>query len=353
MNYPENTIIELNKHVINFDNDIKDIQAVEKKINKWINRGIDIGTALTPLNLQIEKWNNKMDTLLSNFKNNILLLKDIDDRIKNEQISKIEDLDIFPDNLEKWNHLFDVYKSVLENLKQDTIILYDIEEHIKKYNKLGVELGDAITKINNQNNNIINTINNSMLELKKLIEEVKLESGKISDDNVDEIIQNKYWAFYEKINVDSESFSIYLDKSYWNSQDDGIDILNHTQLNYINRRSVIYNSSIGEVQVHSNPQNPIKYIYYGHSKDQLIKLNIRENQWGSYYVDSGNCMIQVYFGSTQIMENGHNSRKYFGEIYKQQNNEDYQNGATTKEKWFLLVSCDEIINFDQIDFKGE
>ena len=53
------------------------------------------------------------------------------------------------------------------------------------------------------------------------------------------------------------------------------------------------------------------------------------------------------------MENGHNSRKYFGEIYKQQNNEDYQNGATTKEKWFLLASCDEITNFDQIDFKGE
>ena len=33
-------------------------------------------------------------------------------------------------------------------------------------------------------------------------------------------------------------------------------------------------------------------------------LNVRENQWGSYYVDSGNCMIQVYFGSNQIMENG-------------------------------------------------
>ena len=90
-------------------------------------------------------------------------------------------------------------------------------------------------------------------------------------------------------------FSIYLNKSYWNSQDDGVDILNHTQLNYINRRSVIYNSSVGEVQVHSKPKKPIKYIYYGHSKDQLIKLNIRENQWGSYYVDSGNCMIQVYF----------------------------------------------------------
>ena len=39
MNYPENTIIELNKYVTNFDNDIKDIQIVEKKINKWINRG--------------------------------------------------------------------------------------------------------------------------------------------------------------------------------------------------------------------------------------------------------------------------------------------------------------------------
>ena len=64
-------------------------------------------------------------------------------------------------------------------------------------------------------------------------------------------------------------------------------------------------------------------------------------------------MIQVYFGSTQIMENGHNSRKYFGEIYKQQNNEYHQNGAQTKEKWFLLVSCDELTNFDQIDFKGE
>ena len=39
----------------------------------------------------------------------------------------------------------------LKQLKQDTIILYDIEEKILNYNKLGVELGDAIQKINDQN----------------------------------------------------------------------------------------------------------------------------------------------------------------------------------------------------------
>ena len=64
---------------------------------------------------------------------------------------------------------------------------------------------------------------------------------------------------------------------------------------------------------------------------------------GSYYVDSGNCMIQVYFGSTQIMENGHNSRKYFEEIYKQKNNEDYHLFASIKSmksiRWYRFLLC--------------
>lgn len=353
MNYPQQAIDDLTTYISNFDNDIQEIKSIEQKINKWVQRGVEIETALTPINLQIENWENKMKDLSHQLRINIETLKMVDDRIDSNNSLDLNQVDNYENNLEKWNYLFKIYKIVLQNLETDTKILYDIEEQIKKYNKLGVELGDAVNKIKNQNNNIINSIKNSMLDLNKLIEEVKVESEKIQDENeVGVLPSNNYWAFYDKINVDSESFTMYLNKEYWDGTKDGSKIINHTDLIYISRRSDIYNSSVGEIQVHAKPVNPIKYIYYGYEKDNLIKLSVRENNWGSYYVDSGNCMIQVYFGSTQIMENGKNTRKYFDELYYKKNQENYLNGAKTKDKWYLIASCEEIENLDNIVFKG-
>ncbi len=362
MNYPEQTIEQFRHYIVDFDNDIEEIKDIEFKINKWVNRGVDINSAINPLQAQIATWENKMRTLQNQLESNIKNLKSVDDRITSNSSFTMDSLDNFSGNLEKWDYLFSQYKLVLQNLKEDTRTLYEIDSQIKRFHNLGVELGDAITKIQNQNDNIINTIKNSMEDLQKLIEEVKIESGKITDtqemalDNQLEDNnqpQNKYWAFYDKMNVDGESFSLNINHAYWDSQKDGLDILNHTHLNYISRRSTIYNASVGEVQVHATPEKPINYIYYGYDKNNLVKLKVRDTQWGSYYVDSGNCLIQVYFGSTQVMDNGTNSRKYFSELYKQRNNEDYQNGATTKNKWYLIAACEEIMDLTNIIYRGE
>ena len=179
MNYPQQAIDDLTTYISNFDNDIQEIKSIEKKINKWVRRGVEIETALTPINLQIENWENKMKNLSNQLRTNIETLKKVDDRIDSNNSLDLNQVDNYENNLEKWNYLFKIYKIVLQNLETDTKILYDIEEQIKKYNKLGVELGDAVNKIKNKNNNIINSIKNSMLDLNKLIEEVKVESEKI------------------------------------------------------------------------------------------------------------------------------------------------------------------------------
>ena len=145
---------------------------------------------------------------------------------------------------------------------------------------------------------------------------------------------------------------MFLNLSYWDSEIDGLDILNHTELSYLSRKSNIYNSSIGDVQVHAKPSKPIKYIYYGYSKEEMVKIKVRENSFGSYYVDSGNCMVQVYFGSTQIMENGIKTRDYFNDLFRKKNNEDYNNGAKTEGKWYLIISCEEIEDINNISFRG-
>lgn len=351
MDYPEKTIEQFTKYILDFDSDIQEIKEVEKKINKWVTQGINLDDALVPLQTQIQNWETKMRDLSLEFRTNIENLKKVDDRIQSDKNLDIVYVDSFTQNIEKWEYLFSQYKSILENLKQDTKTLYDIEEYIQKYDKLGVELGDAVNKIKEQNQNIIDSINKSMEDLKSLIENMRNEADKIHNNSVNTDVN--YWAFYDKINVDGESIAIYLNQTYWDNQADGLDIQNHTHLNYYSRRSPIYNASIGETQVHCQPDKPIQYIYYGYRKDEMIKLKVRENGYGSYYVDSGNCMIQLYFGSSQVMENGIRSRDYFDELFQERNQTDYQNGATTPHNWYVIASCEEIDDLNQIQYRGE
>lgn len=353
MNYPETTIEQFKKYIIDFDSDISEIKEIEKKINQWVTRGVDLQGAINPLQTQIQNWEQKMDQLSQNLKNNIQNLKNVDDRIQSSHNLDLAQVDSVTNNIDKWEYLFSQYRLVLENLKQDTQTLYEVEEKIQNYNKLGVELGDAVQKIQEQNQNIINAIHNSMEELKTLIEDVRQEAEKINDNVTKPVNTSPYWAFYDRINVDGESIAMYLNQSYWNSEVDGLEIQNHTQLNYLSHRSPIYNASVGDTQVHCQPEKPIQYIYYGYEKDKLIKLKVRDSSFGSYYVDSGNCMIQLYFGSSQVMENGIRTRTYFDQIYQERNQEDYQNGAKTPNSWYLIASCEEIDDISQVQFRGE
>ena len=362
MDYPEETVLILKKYIENFDNDIIELKKLEKNIKIWCKRGININNSIEPLQEQINIWETKMIELLNNLKDNIINLKLVDDRIDSNNKLTIKKLEEFSENSQKWEYLFDIYKTILENLKKDTIILYDIENKIKNYKKLGVELGDAIDKIQYQNNNIIQSINLSMTGLKNLIKLIKIESNKIienedvkddTNNDVNSDKSNTYWAFYDKMNVDGESISVYLNDNYWDNKNDGLNILKHVELSYLNTRSTLYNSSVGDKQLHSKPEQAIKYIYYGYQKDNMIKLKCREDNWSSYYVDTGNCMIQGYFGSSQIMENGINSRKFFSEQYKKYTDTTYLNGAKTADKWFVIFSLEEINDLNKVVYKGE
>ena len=127
MNYPEQTIEQFRHYIVDFDNDIEEIKDIEFKINKWVNRGVDINSAINPLQAQIATWENKMRTLQNQLESNIKNLKSVDDRITSNSSFTMDSLDNFSGNLEKWDYLFSQYKLVLQNLKEDTRSLYEID----------------------------------------------------------------------------------------------------------------------------------------------------------------------------------------------------------------------------------
>ena len=62
--YPSAKITELHAYMTNFNNDINEMKDILTKINDWSNRGIDINSAINPLNTQIQNWEKTMNELL-------------------------------------------------------------------------------------------------------------------------------------------------------------------------------------------------------------------------------------------------------------------------------------------------
>jgi vacuolar-type H+-ATPase subunit I/STV1 len=168
--YPTNKINELNAHMLNFNQDILDIKEISVKINNWVNRGIALDTAKEPLNAQITDWENIMEELLESFKQNLLKLKEVDDRIESVNSFNIQDLgDTYTD---KWSNLYSLYQNLFENLKNDTEILQNAKTDITKYNSLGIKLEDTLTTIDDYINNITNAINTSLNSLQELSDKI-------------------------------------------------------------------------------------------------------------------------------------------------------------------------------------
>lgn len=65
--YPSTKITELHAYMTNFNSDINEMKDILTKINDWSNRGIDIKSAITPLNTQIQNCENTMNELLGLF----------------------------------------------------------------------------------------------------------------------------------------------------------------------------------------------------------------------------------------------------------------------------------------------
>ena len=173
---------ELFSYVNNFDNDINEMIKISDQIKEWSNRGIRVDQCIEPLNNQIEEWKNKMKSLILELKNNIEELKNVDDRIKDN--SSNINISLSENNTneyikEDWNVLLLAYDNLYNNLVNDVNILNNVKADIQKYEKLGVELGNAIDKIDGQKENICNAANKSSNNIENIVSSIKEECGKV------------------------------------------------------------------------------------------------------------------------------------------------------------------------------
>jgi hypothetical protein len=176
--YPSNKIKELNSYMKNFNKDIEVMKLILEKINEWNKRGLNLNLSIETLNSQIDKWEKTMDSLLLDFNNNLLQLKKLDDRIDSNII--IQNID--GSYIEKWENFYEIYKNLFNNLNSDIDLLEKIKNNFNNYQDLGVKLVESINIIDNQINNILDGINNSLINLDEIIEKIKDVSKKILTD---------------------------------------------------------------------------------------------------------------------------------------------------------------------------
>ena len=121
-----------------------------------------------------------MNSLIEQFKNNILQLKSVDDRIVNDLVISFDTLE--GTNISKWGYLCNIYNTIYTNLKKDIQILENVANDISQYNNLGVQLGNAIETIYTQKSDIEQSIISSTQELDQIIHTIKQECGKITNN---------------------------------------------------------------------------------------------------------------------------------------------------------------------------
>ena len=175
--YPVEKITELNSYMVNFVHDIVTMEDTLEQLNKLSTRGIFVDTAIGPLTNQIREWKLEMDSLIEEFINNILNLKELDDRIETDTNTDIVNLEGSYEI--KWQYLYTIYNKLFDNLRSDIDILNNVNVDINKYEQLGVKLGESQNLINDQVNNITHGITDSLNELDNIIEKVKNQSKKI------------------------------------------------------------------------------------------------------------------------------------------------------------------------------
>ena len=177
--YPNDKIIESYIYIENFQTDIDCMTNILENITIWNNRGINLESCNEPLNNQIELWKTTMDNLINEFKNNITILKEHDDRIKNTGTTSENTINIdVPEGsiMEQWQYLYDIYEKIYINLNEDIDILNNALADLNNYNKIGVELGNVNEVINTQITNITNGINESLTGLDNIINKINDES---------------------------------------------------------------------------------------------------------------------------------------------------------------------------------
>lgn len=354
--YPNNKIEELNKYVENFENDINSMKDICEKINNWTERGIDLVSCHEPLNLQIESWKNTMNDIIEIFSNNILELKQYDDRISNEENINLEELS--GSNIDKWSYLYNIYEKLYINLNKDIDILNNVINDLSKYNNLGVKLGNVNETINQQIDDIKNAISISLSGLEEIINKIKeeskkvLEEGEIIDDSENEENTNVL-ALYTTAHSDANTFYMYMHNNLnisWNPEVDGKNMEKHVTKVIYDSKSPLYDAEKGSDVYLTNTENQYKHLYYGYDKNDLIHENIDDTDYGILYADQSGYSYTINFFYSPLWqgfqyENFKNLMATKGQ--------EYLGGQSSSEKLFVILSTEEISDFSGIKYRGE
>ena len=143
---------KIKNNLQNLSNDIESLKDVKKQITSWKYRGLQLDTLL--LDNQIEDYIKKKTDFEKETKDKIVKLSKLDYKINPTK-----------DNIDENNYL-EFYKLCLSNLKTDLDILNDAVNNLSKFKNLGVELGTAFKSIDEQKDEIINTIKEATEDLK-------------------------------------------------------------------------------------------------------------------------------------------------------------------------------------------
>jgi len=267
--YPNDKIIESYIYIENFQTDIDCMTNILENITIWNNRGINLESCNEPLNNQIELWKTTMDNLINEFKNNITILKEHDDRIKNTGTTSENTINIdVPEGsiMEQWQYLYDIYEKIYINLNEDIDILNNALADLNNYNKIGVELGNVNEVINTQITNITNGINESLTGLDNIINKIKDESKKILTE--DELIAESIQMVQS---YDTLAINAYLPEKSVDGNSLKLDSTNNPYFDITKLKTHVTSFSdetVTNMDISTN-EKQWKYIYIGKSKETI------------------------------------------------------------------------------------
>jgi hypothetical protein len=132
----DNHIKVIKNNVSDLENDIVSLEEIKSKILSWKYRGLEFDTTL--LDNQINRFVENKHSLEEETKKQGDTLFELDYKINRTD-----------ESVDKSNYL-DFYGTCLHNLKGDVDILNNAVEDLSNFTKLGIELGNAFEKVEEQ-----------------------------------------------------------------------------------------------------------------------------------------------------------------------------------------------------------
>ena len=140
----DNHIKVIKTNISDVENDIESLEEIKSKILSWKYRGLELDTTL--LDNQIKRFVENKQSLEEETKKQGEVLYELDYKINKSD-----------ENVDKSNH-YDFFGTCLHNLKNDVDILNNAVVDLSNFTNLGIELGNAFDKIEEQKDYIKNKI---------------------------------------------------------------------------------------------------------------------------------------------------------------------------------------------------